>query len=236
MKNKIGAIAVTMFASVIATGCAKEPPKCSDNETITLMRQIIVDQLGGREGVTDNELIENIKFEFSRASSFDDKIKKYSCETKLIAGGSIELPITYESQLDDKNQHIVSVGGISRRDLASLHYAISEGIAKSRATKEETTSKPESASKLDTSLLPSLQPGTPYSDVRDAMLKAGWAPIKMPDAEVCSEFDSRCKGRPEMEACAGSGMANCKFSWEKNGTLKKICTVGEDVSFESFCD
>ena len=112
-------IIVTLVTAFIA-GCAKEPPKCSDEDTLSLIRQIIVEQLGGREGVSDKgegvsdkELQDNMKIEFPRASTFDEKIKKYSCEAKLIAGGTVELPITYESQLDDKNQHIVSVGGIA---------------------------------------------------------------------------------------------------------------------------
>jgi hypothetical protein len=240
MNNKVRSIAIATFLSALIAGCAKEPPKCSDEDTFTLIRQIIVDQLGGREGVTDKELQDNMKIEFPRASAFDEKIKKYNCEAKLIAGGSVELPITYESQLDDKNQHIVSVGGISRGDLMALQYAIAEGIKKSRAAKEETASSaPESTSQVQAktpNYLPSIQPGTPYSDAREIMIKAGWEPIKMPEADACSEHDDRCKGRPEMEACAGSGMANCKFSWKKNDVLKRICTVGEEASFDSFCD
>lgn len=239
MNQKVKSIAIATFLSALLAGCAKEPPKCSDNETFTLFRKIIVEQLGNREGVTDKELHENMKIELPRASAFDEKIKKYSCEAKLIAGGAIELPVTYESQLDDKNQHIVSVSGISKRDLMAIKYAIVEGVIKNRAAKEGTASTQEAKPKVQTTepdRLPSIQPGTPYSDVRETMIKAGWEPIKMPEADVCSEFDDRCKGRPEMESCAGSGMANCKFSWRKNGALKKVCTVGEDASFEAFCN
>lgn len=134
-------IIATLVAAFIA-GCAKEPPKCSDEDTFALIRQIIVDQLGGREGVTDKELHDNMKIEFPRASAFDEKIKKYSCEAKLIAGGSVELPITYESQLDDKNQHIVSVGGIARGDLVALQFAIAEGIKKGRSENDRSVSPP----------------------------------------------------------------------------------------------
>lgn len=141
MKHKImSMIAIPMFAA-IATGCAKEPPKCSDESTFTLIRQIIVEQLGGREGVTDKELEENMKIELPRASAFDEKVKKFSCEAKLIAGGSIQLPITYESQLDDKDQHIVSVGGISRGDLIQLQFAIANGIKNGREAKTGGTAQ-----------------------------------------------------------------------------------------------
>jgi hypothetical protein len=138
-------IIVTLIATFIA-GCAKEPPKCSDEDTFSLIRQIIVDQLGGREGVTDKELQENMKIEFPRASAFEEKIKKFSCEAKLIAGGTVQLPITYESQLDDKDQHIVSVGGISRGDLMQLQFAIANGIKNGReAQKSSATPQPQTA-------------------------------------------------------------------------------------------
>lgn len=128
-------IIIVTLATAFIAGCAKEPPKCSDEGTFSLTRQIIVEQLGGREGVSDKELQENMKIDVPRASAYDEKIKKYSCQAKLIAGGSVELPITYESQLDDKNQHIVSVAGISRGDLMTLQYAIAGGIKKGRAAK-----------------------------------------------------------------------------------------------------
>ncbi len=136
MNHKTMSMIVLPLLAAIVAGCANEPPKCSDESTFSLIRQIIVDQLGGREGVTDNELQENMKIELPRASAFDEKIKKYSCEAKLIAGGTIQLPITYESQLDDKNQHIVSVGGISRGDLYRLQNAITNGIKEGREVKK----------------------------------------------------------------------------------------------------
>ncbi|MBH2020439.1 MAG: hypothetical protein I8H91_13045 [Burkholderiales bacterium] len=146
MNHKTRSIIVVLLLAVVVAGCAKEPPKCSDESTFSLIRQIIVDQLGGREGVTDTELQENMKIELPRASAFDEKIKKFSCEAKLIAGGKIQLPITYESQLDDRNQHIVSVGGISRGDLFQLQYAINNGIKEGReAKKGGATHQPQTA-------------------------------------------------------------------------------------------
>ena len=94
--------------------------------------------------MTDKELEENMKFNFPRASAFDEKIKKYSCEAKLEAGGAIELPITYESQLDDSDQHIVSVGGISQGDFYIVGRAISEGIQKNRAVNADSVPSAQS--------------------------------------------------------------------------------------------
>ncbi len=126
---------VTLLVAFV-TGCTQQPPKCSDESTFTLIRKIIIDQIGGSEGFTDKELKDSMRIEFPRASSLDEKIKKYSCEAKLIAGSSVELPITYESQLDDENQHIVSVGGISNIDLIYVKDAITQGLIKSRGIKD----------------------------------------------------------------------------------------------------
>jgi len=105
--------------------------------------KIILDQIGGSEGLTAIEIKDNLKIEFPRASTFDEKIKKYSCEAKLIAGDIYQLPITYESQLDDKNQHIVSVGGIGRGDLLGVQAGVIEGIKKSKAEKTGTSNRDE---------------------------------------------------------------------------------------------
>lgn len=143
MSGKISiAIVATVMASLLAA-CGKEPPKCSDDDTFSLVRKIVLDQLGGGEGLTEKEIKDNMKIEFPRASAFDEKIKKYSCEAKLAVGGMYELPITYESQLDDKGQHIVSVGGIGRGDLLALQAGMIEGIKKSRAEKSNVTKPAE---------------------------------------------------------------------------------------------
>jgi len=123
-----------LFSLTLIYGCSKQPPKCSDDSTTKLVRQIILNQIGGSEGLSEKEIQESMKIEYPRATAFDKEIKKYSCEAKLIAGGKYELPIIYESQLDDKKEHIVAVGGISRGDLQMVGYAISESVKKGRAT------------------------------------------------------------------------------------------------------
>ena len=144
MKNKVRSIAIVTFLSALTVGCEKEPPKCSDEDTFTLVRQIIVDQRGGRKAATDKELHkafqDSIKIELPRASAFDEKIKRFSCEAKLIVGGSPELPITYESQLDDRNQHIVSVGEMSRGNQIAIEVAFVKVFMKNRAAQEGAAS------------------------------------------------------------------------------------------------
>lgn len=155
MKHKTVPTIIATLVSAFITGCAKEPPKCSDEATFSLIRQIIVEQLGGREGVSDKELQDNIKIEMPRPSAYDEKIKKYSCEAKLVAGGAIELPIRYESQLDDKNEHVVAIGGISRSDQVSLQVAITDGIRNGRKI-EKNVVTPQPKPESNTSAVPSI--------------------------------------------------------------------------------
>ncbi|MBL1458645.1 MAG: hypothetical protein COA34_012445 [Methylophaga sp.] len=87
-----------------------------------------------------------------------------------------------------------------------------------------------------TSALPNFDENEPYSSVRLKMLEAGWEPFHAQDADNCTEGDIRCEGRPEMQVCAGTGMANCKFLWKKEENMTAICTVGEVAVFDSVCD
>jgi hypothetical protein len=82
---------------------------------------------------------------------------------------------------------------------------------------------------------PSFKKGEPYKVVRDKMVQLGWKPFHSESADECTKGDIRCEGRPEMEACAGTGMANCKFLWVKESKKIAICTIGENASFDAVC-
>jgi hypothetical protein len=76
--------------------------------------------------------------------------------------------------------------------------------------------------------LPHFKKHENYASVRTAMIKAGWTPFHINEADECMSGDARCAGRPEMAHCAGTGQANCQFLWKKNGKTAGICTVGEN--------
>lgn len=139
MKYKIHAMIMITVIATFLIGCSKEPPKCSDDKTTALVRQIILGHIVNSEGLSEKEITENMKIGLPRARAFDEKIKKYSCEASLDIVGDYHLPITYASQLDDKGQHIVSVDRISSDDLYSVGSRLKAGIEKSRAAKSETT-------------------------------------------------------------------------------------------------
>ena len=86
-------------------------------------------------------------------------------------------------------------------------------------------------STLAQNVLPSFVENEGYAAVRQKMLAAGWQPFHAQDADVCSAGDTRCQGRPEMEACQGGGSAGCRFLWQKDGRNLAIVTVGEDAAF-----
>lgn len=76
----------------------------------------------------------------------------------------------------------------------------------------------------------------PYAQVRVVLMRDGWQPVISKDADQCMEGDTRCEGRPEMQTCSGSGMAMCRFRWQRDGQQLTICTAGEEqVMFHSVC-
>lgn len=136
MKNKIYAVIIITLNIVLLTGCSQKPPQCSNENTLTLVRKIILEQIGDIERLSDKELQENMKIEYPRASAFDENIKKYNCEARLVAGNSYQVSIFYESQLDDNNQHIVSLRGMTGLEKFYVKYAIIKNVRKNRAEAE----------------------------------------------------------------------------------------------------
>lgn len=82
--------------------------------------------------------------------------------------------------------------------------------------------------------LPRLRKGENYAKVRSKLLKAGWKPFHSPDAAECLDGDARCAGRPEMENCAGTGLAPCLFLWKRKGRTAVIYTIGEEANYNGY--
>jgi hypothetical protein len=76
--------------------------------------------------------------------------------------------------------------------------------------------------------LPKFRKGDTYKSVRIKMIKAGWKPAPTSEGGKCWDGDERCKGRPEVEFCAGAGaLATCYFRWKRKGKIYEIETYGE---------
>lgn len=123
MFNTKTSLVALCTATILITGCSQEPPVCSDEQTYDLVRGVIIDQIDN-QGLSESQLKENLRFEFARATAYDEKIKKYSCTAKLISGNFYQVPITYESQLNDNNEHIISFDGISPVDWRGIQSGL----------------------------------------------------------------------------------------------------------------
>ena len=82
--------------------------------------------------------------------------------------------------------------------------------------------------------LPHFTKGESYTKVRIKMLKAGWKPFHAKDADICQTGDDRCEKRPEMQSCAGTGLAPCRFLWKRGKKTVVIFTAGENVVYNGY--
>jgi hypothetical protein len=82
--------------------------------------------------------------------------------------------------------------------------------------------------------LPRIRKGESYKSVRVKMIKAGWKPHHAKDADKCLKGDDRCRNRPEMQACAGTGTANCRFLWKRKEVTVVIFTSGENTIYNGY--
>lgn len=85
-------------------------------------------------------------------------------------------------------------------------------------------------------VLPFFKENESYTSIRIKMIEAGWKPFHAENAGTCLKGDERCENRPEMEDCAGTGLGNCRFLWEKDGVKTGICTIGDDAKFDGVCN
>src|SRR5690606_25732329 len=81
---------------------------------------------------------------------------------------------------------------------------------------------------------PEFKAGDDYKTiVRPKMLTEGWKPYSSPEADQCGSGDPTCDEFPEIEACAGTGLGNCKFTWIKDDKIVNVFTVDDPQVFQS---
>lgn len=144
------------------------------------------------------------------------------------------LPVEKQAQLEAEQKAWLAkrdgeCGKLTDETPASDGMGMAECIFKAVSTRADELAKmpvpAAGAAKNDG--LPRVKEGDDYANVRKALLADGWQPYHAPDADTCMDGDTRCQGRPEMEACAGTGMANCNFLWKKDGKTIAVHTIGE---------
>jgi hypothetical protein len=76
--------------------------------------------------------------------------------------------------------------------------------------------------------IPNFPKRTPYVEARESLVGIGWQPVTLPGATECLDGDDRCKDRPEVYLCSGTGLARCTFTWKRRDTLIEVQTFGEE--------
>ncbi|MCU0237861.1 MAG: hypothetical protein MUC29_00335 [Pyrinomonadaceae bacterium] len=103
-------------------------------------------------------------------------------------------------------------------------------IAENKTTENnaiENKPKAENVVNKQVDEFPKFKKGEEYKSVRQKLIKAGWTPFKSKEAQECVGDDDRCKDFPEMEACAGTGLGNCRYLFKKNNKTLAIFTIGD---------
>ena len=129
--KKAKAFAMLVFAATV-TGCASDAPKCSDSATLTLVRKLFAVNTGSNFKPTEAELAQVLRIDAPRAAAYDENIKKYTCEATVIVDDRVKMPIRYESQQEDKADHIVALQKFSFRDQGTLSIALYDGLGRLR--------------------------------------------------------------------------------------------------------
>jgi len=230
------------FILALALGaCAQSSPKCGDDVTLSVVKKVIIEQIDGLEKLPAGIAEAGILVSKPIAGAYDEKIKKYSCQASIVSGDAYEIPVQYSAQLDDRGQLRVFVGGLTEGKLFALKLGLIKMSEqqKGAAVSSSEASNVQSQGDRETPLpqdLPSLSVGEQYGNVREKLIKSGWAPYRSQDADQCAPEDSRCENRPEMESCAGGGLASCRFLWKRDDKIVGVCTNGEEPTFASYCE
>lgn len=127
------------------------------------------------------------------------------------------------------NNPDVSGGGQSANTNANANAentTVNQNIAvENKATPTANVNKPVDE-------MPKFKKGEGYKSVREKLIKAGWIPFKSKEAQECVGDDERCKDYPEMEACAGTGLGNCRYLWKKGGKTLAIFTISDSPIYD----
>jgi uncharacterized protein YecT (DUF1311 family) len=201
-------VAILLASSLAA--CTKEPPMCSDAPTVALVKEIILDKLGvdtaAKEKIGAEFFDRLLTLENMRPSAFDEKIKKFSCEATLVAksegaeGSTYRLPVNFESQLDDKDNHIVAVNGLLISDLRQLDLFIAAAI--------------ENAKSASAPASPEAGPAVAEQSPQDSLPEAENTPTPEPTNEAADTVEASgvCKGLDLAVTVAQSECVSRKFA------------------------
>lgn len=214
-------------------------PKCSDEATLKLVREIISENFVDLDRqLSPQDLEKRLSLTLVHATKLEENIRKYSCEATLTATNGTEqheMNLSFESQLDDDSNHLVKVLNVSAFDAEILNTLLSRQDAPpakpdtstnsnqadavnnqpnpSNSTDELEQALEEAAAlyALQMDLIPSTD-NLKYTDARNLLQNNGYEP----------DVDSDIEAYPHTVAGdkAACGNAGCSIPWR-----------GENVSF-----
>lgn len=135
------------------TGCTKEVPKCSDEGTLATAKDLFTEKVA--DFFADDEDLDvkidpkeakkfiHIDIKYPLASSYDEKIKKYTCEAQFINSKGSKIDVTYNSQLDDDGDHVITVNGISLADMEKMKDGVIADLKSAYGKKQKQPAAPE---------------------------------------------------------------------------------------------
>lgn len=112
---KVYSIFSVLAIAVTVSACGQSAPKCSDQATTDLVKEISRDELVSQLGQEVSDSIK-LKVEAIRTTDFNEKVGSQECAAQLTMsgpGGSESLDITYTSEkTDDGEEFYVTVFGL----------------------------------------------------------------------------------------------------------------------------
>lgn len=104
------ALVTSIILAGLIVGCGSSPPSCSDEKTLD-----IVKYLAYGEFFTLEELKGHIEFVNPMATAQNKDIKQISCRASMIVAQLQDIPVQveYVTQLDDNNEHVVTLKRLS---------------------------------------------------------------------------------------------------------------------------
>ncbi|MEG4804993.1 hypothetical protein QUB63_30445 [Microcoleus sp. ARI1-B5] len=77
--------------------------------------------------------------------------------------------------------------------------------------------------------LPMLRQDSPYAEVRQALINAGWQPVSDSYLSPSDRDRADRSGYPELQACSGTGLGFCSFIFSAaNGQKLRVITAGQN--------
>lgn len=196
--RSIRTVATCGLLACALSGCAASVPKCGDEETIALVKDIVAKLIGASEAATLEEVKAELTVNLPRATAYSEAIKKYDCEAQLVASGAYQLPIAYESQINDSGQHLVTVGDLSELGLFRAVDVLLNRITDARIQAEK--------SRIAAAAVRAAPPSPPPPQARPAAAEGLKAPSRIQQAGALNTELAKGPATVEVPAAVRSFM------------------------------